>query len=127
MSYPEYTKCANRYDASDRRKEGAAPWSFMAEIGIASLLFNASAIVIVTGILHIAKLSIIWGPLAIRVLVGALMALVTYCNWWLNYRLICLDDDNNHCVIGFVAEVQDPWDKKVESISDFLDQFDTDY
>ncbi len=123
MSYPEYTECANRYDAADRRKQGVAPWGFMVEIGLATLIANASAIVVIAGILGIAKLSILWGPLAISVLVAALAALVTYCDWWLKYRLICLDDDKNHCAIGFVAEVEDPWEKE----TGFLDQFDTDY
>ncbi len=108
MAYPEYTKCTTISAAWNQRKEGAAPWSHMFIAWIATSLANATVVVIIAAILSAAELAIVSGPIAIGVLIGALYGVVTYCNWWLERRLICMDGDNNHCAIGFVAEFEPP-------------------
>ncbi len=122
MSYPEYTQCTSVSGALTHMKEGKVPLSDMVAAGVAAGVMNAAATIIIAGILGAASAALAAGALGISVLITALVALLTYCEWWLKRRLICLDDDHNHCVIGFVAEFEPPWVK-----TDFADRFDTDF
>ncbi len=121
MSYPEYTKCTSVNGALTHMKQGEAPWNDMIAAGVAAGVMNATAVIIIAGILGAATAALAAGAVAISLLIAAMVAVLTYCDWWLNYRLICLDGDNNHCVIGFVAEFEPPWGKTG------FDAFDTDF
>jgi hypothetical protein len=121
MSYPEFTSCTSVDGAVVHKKDGAAPWSEMITAGISASLIHGTAVTIIAGILAVASLSLFEGAVAISLLIGALYAVVTYCDWWLKYRLVCLDGDNNHCAIGFVAKLEPPEGKTG------FDAFDTDF
>ena len=82
---------------------------------------STTVTLIIAGIFAAASVALLLGAAAIAVLIGALVAVLVYCKWWLDYRLICLDDDVNHCVIGFVAEFETAEGKP------FPDNLDTDF
>ena len=121
MGYPEYTKCTTVNGALTHMKSGSAPWNDMIAAGVAAAVVNGAAVVIVAGILDAATAALAGGAIVISLLIGALIALVTYCDWWLKYRLICLDGNRDHCVVGFVAETESAAQKTG------FDAFDTDF
>jgi hypothetical protein len=124
MAYPEYTSCTTPVGAWNHLKQGTAPWPEMIAAGIAATLGNGGLILIALAILDAANIAIsapaALGVAAIGLLIGACFMILAYCDWWLKYRLICLDDDKNHCAVGFVAEFE-PRD------TGFFGQFDTDF
>jgi hypothetical protein len=122
MAYPEYTSCTSVNDALDHQKAHDAPWGEMLFAGLSAGLIHAGAFVIVAAILDLATKAVAIGSvIVISLLIFALYAMVTYCDWWLKHRLVCLDGDNNHCAIGFVTLFEPPEQKTG------FDSFDTDF
>jgi hypothetical protein len=133
VAYPEYTKCTSVDIAAGYSKNSGTPWGYVASGILVGTLANVGGLYVLQYILGLVHTSMDWGPAALAPVIGLLLGLINYCDWWLNYRLICLDDDHNHCVVGFVAEIEDPklkesddgsfWDQ----LTSFFDQFDNDF
>src|ERR1700760_2647035 len=47
----------------------------------------------------------------IAVLVTAIVWVLAYCDWWLNYRLVCLDAGAPVSVVGMAISIEPPSDK----------------
>ena len=94
MAYKQYTKCVQPADHS-----GLLPGMLAAAItGLALLIVGVG-----------------WGAIGI----GACMALLAYCRWWLYDRLVCLGGDR--CAVGLLVATHPPSEKSG------FDAFDTDY
>jgi hypothetical protein len=94
MAYVQYTKCVQPDD-----HVGLAPGMIAIAVG--------AAIALLAGFVF-AALSI-----------GAILALIQYCRWWLYDRLVCLGGDR--CAVGLLLATHPPSQKSG------FDAFDTDY
>src|SRR5262245_24630093 len=103
MAYRQFTRCtpASGYvDPVGQGIIGAAIWAIPLILG---LIIGGLAL----------------GPGVLAALMIPLMALIAFCSWWLNYRLICFGGDV--CAVGRLMGVEPPDNK------DPLERFDTDY
>jgi hypothetical protein len=122
MSYPEYTSCTDVNTANDHRKESTISKSAMLFAGVsAGLLYGTAYAFIAALAARAAWFVVTLETFGLVLFIGFLYIVLRYCNWWLQYRLICLDSDNDHCVIGFVASVDRP------ELKTNLNAFDTDF
>ena len=104
MSYRQYTSCTS---ASNYIGAAAAQVIVGAAIG---------AIPLVLGLIFGALAA---GPAILAAMMVPVAAVIAYCRWWLNDRLICLGGDR--CAVGRLLSVEPPEKKSG------LDAFDTDY
>lgn len=109
MSYVQHTECC-KLTSYKPLKYKAQPAVEMLVLFGATLGWIAVLIPVVLG-----------NPLCAFHALGLIFygGLFGYCNWWLYYRLVCLDGD--HCAIGLLVSVE-----TVES-KDWPDSYDTDY
>jgi hypothetical protein len=106
MAYKQYTSCRDVSGFSPLRSK---VWSALAIASIPAWI--AVLITIATKhplcAFHAALILLYFGTLY-------------FCDWWLNFRLVCLGDDK--CAIGLVLSIETVADK-----TNFFDKWDTDF
>ena len=94
MAYVQHTECVKPSDYS-----GLAPGLIATAIG--------------------AAIALLAGAVFAALAIGAMVALVLYCRWWLYGRLVCLGGDR--CAVGLLVATHPPSGKSG------FDAFDTDF
>ncbi len=90
MAFKQYTSCVQPGNYVDL---GVNP------VGISQIILLA----LTFGFIAFAVIAIVGGPAAIIAAIALVSAIITYLNWWLFGRLICLGDDPRNCaIIGMV-------------------------
>jgi hypothetical protein len=100
MGFRQFTKCVD-------------PSNFVGFLWVQYVMAGGAAVA--AGALAL----LLGGAFVPGLMIAALSAVIAYCLWWLNDRLICLGGDV--CAVGFVLSVETPDEKSG------LDAFDTDY
>jgi hypothetical protein len=106
MAYEEYTECVNPEDY------GGPPGG---DAAAAAIFFSTLYVSLTTLLSQTSS----WTVAVIAILIGILSGLISYCQWWLYGRLICLGGER--CVVGLLVSVEPPDSKSIE------EKLDTDY
>lgn len=109
MSYVQHTKCVDLV--------GYKPLTYKAQPAVEMLVLFGGTLAWVAVLIPV----VLGNPLCAFHALGLIAygGIFGYCNWWLYYRLVCLDGD--HCAIGLLVSAETAESK------DWPDSYDTDY
>ena len=98
MAYRQYTQCVKPSDYSE------LSFNTIGILNIIAMVFSGAFFAFILA-------AVAGGPVGLSIAIGVMVAVVAYLHWWLNGRLICLNDQP--CLIGMVrglhAADPKPW------------------